>query len=96
MYDAIIAKVNNFGNDVEVAPKKSYVSFRRSKQFAIVQPSTKTRIDVGINLKGREPGDRLEPSGSFNAMVSHRVRITELNQVDEELIAWLKDAYLAA
>jgi hypothetical protein len=96
MYDAIIAEVNNFGMDVETAPKKNYVSLRRSKQFAIVQPSTKTRIDVGINLKGKEPGDRLEPSGSFNAMVSHRVRITELDQVDEELIAWLKDAYLAA
>lgn len=56
IYDAIIARVNNFGKDIEVAPKKSYVSLRRNKQFAILQPSTKTRIDVGINLKGRAPG----------------------------------------
>lgn len=56
IYDAIIAQVNNFGKDIEVAPKKSYVSLRRNKQFAILQPSTKTRIDVGINLKGRAPG----------------------------------------
>ena len=96
IYDAIIGGVKSFGKDVEVAPKKAYVSLRRSKQFAIVQPSTKTRVDVGINLKGTDPGGRLEPSGSFNAMVSHRVRITERDQVDEQLFQWLKSAYEAA
>jgi predicted transport protein len=92
----IITEVINFGKDIEITPKKSYVSLRRSKQLAKVQPSTKTRIDVGINLKGRAPGEQLEASGSFNAMVSDRGRITELEQVDEELVLWLKDAYEAA
>ena len=86
IYDEIIDSVNKFGEDVEIAPKKSYVSLRRSKQFAILQPSTKTRLDVGINLKGTDAGERLEASGSFNAMVSHRVRISELDQMDEELV----------
>ena len=85
IYDAIIERVRKFGVDVEIAPKKAYVSVRRSKQFSIVQPSTKTRVDVGINLKGTEPTDRLELSGSFNAMVSHRVRLTEVGQVDDQL-----------
>src|SRR5436190_145766 len=39
IYDAILAAVKKFGNDVEVSPKKAYVSLRRNKQFAIVQPS---------------------------------------------------------
>jgi len=52
IYDAIIEGVSEFGEDVEIAPKKAYVRLRRSKQFAIIQPSTKTRVDVGINLKG--------------------------------------------
>ncbi|MEE8170484.1 MAG: DUF4287 domain-containing protein, partial [Phycisphaerae bacterium] len=72
IYDALIAAVKKFGGDVEIAPKKAYVSLRRSKQFAVIQPSTKTRVDVGINLKGTKPTGRLEASGSFNAMVSHR------------------------
>ena len=41
IYDALIAVVQKFGKDVEVSPKKAYVSLRRGKQFAIVQPSTK-------------------------------------------------------
>ena len=61
-----------------------------------MQPSTRTRVDVGIQLKGAAPGGRLEASGSFNAMVSHRVRITEVAEVDEELVRWLREAYDAA
>ena len=93
IYDALIARVSAFGDDLEIAPKKAYVSLRRKKQFALIQPSTKTRVDVGINLKGVEPGPRLEASGSFNAMVSHRVRLTDVAEVDDELGAWLKAAY---
>jgi len=96
IYNALIAGVQAFGPDVEIAPKKTYVSLRRSKQFALLQPTTKTRLDVGINLKGIPPTGRLEASGSFNSMVSHRVRLESIDQVDRELINWLKDAYDAA
>jgi len=93
IYDALVAAISKFGKDVELAPKKAYVSLRRSKQFGIIQPSTKTRVDVGINLKGVAPAGRLEKSGSFNAMVSHRVRLSSSSDVDKELISWLKQAY---
>jgi hypothetical protein len=93
IYDAIAKGVEAFGNDVELAPKKSYVSIRRSQQFAIVQPSTKTRVDVGINLRGVDPTKRLEAAGSFNSMVSHRVRLTDAGDVDQEFIDWLHQAY---
>lgn len=96
IYDKLVAAVGKFGSDVELAPKKAYVSLRRNKQFGIIQPSTKTRVDVGLNLKGVEPTDRLEASGSFNAMVSHRVRLGSAADVDAELISWLKDAYTGA
>jgi hypothetical protein len=96
IYDQLLAAVRKFGNDVEASPKKAYVSLRRNKQFAIVQPSTATRVDVGINLKGTEPGKRLEASGSFNAMVTHRVRVSQPSEIDKELLAWLKQAYDAS
>ncbi|MBT8066817.1 MAG: DUF4287 domain-containing protein [Gammaproteobacteria bacterium] len=96
IYDEIIKVVSRFGNDVEIAPKKAYVSLRRNKQFALVQPSTKTRVDIGINLKGQPSTARLEKSGSFNTMVSHRVRVTKKGEVDAELKRWLKKAYESA
>ena len=96
IYDKIIAEIKRFGNDVEIAPKKAYVSLRRKKQFAIVQPSTKTRVDVGINIKGKETTERLEASGSFNSMVSHRVRLSDIGAVDKSLINWIREAYEAA
>jgi hypothetical protein len=96
IYDALLAAMSTFGKDVEIAPKKTYVSLRRNKQFGLIQPSTKTRVDVGINLKGAKATGRLEPSGNFNAMVSHRVRLTSAKDVDKELIGWLKKAYDAS
>lgn len=96
IYDRLAKAIRGFGKDVELAPKKAYVSLRRGKQFGLVQPSTRTRVDVGVQLKGVEPGKRLEASGSFNAMVSHRVRVAEPKEVDKELIGWLRKAYDAA
>lgn len=96
IYDALLAVVQAFGKDVEVAPKKAYVSLRRQKQFAIVQPSTATRLDLGLNLKGVAPTARLEPSGSFNAMVSHRVRLGNVKDIDAEVKRWLRAAYDAS
>ncbi len=96
IYEAILSAIQKFGKDIEVSPKKAYVSVRRAKQFAILQPSSATRLDLGINLKGTKPTDRLEASGSFNAMVSHRVRVAAISEIDKQLIGWLKEAYDAA
>jgi len=96
VYEALIKLVQGFGDDVGIAPKKAYVSLRRAKQFALLQPSTKSRLDVGIKLKDVEPAGRLEASGSFNAMVTHRVRTSSLDDIDADLKAWLKAAYDAA
>ena len=93
IYEKLQAAIDGFGDDVDIAPKKAYVSLRRNKQFAIIQPSTKTRVDVGLNLKGEDATARLEESGSFNSMVSHRVRLSAVDEVDDELIDWLKEAY---
>jgi len=96
IFDAALAAVSQFGPDVEIAPKKSYVSLRRSKQFAIVQPSTKTRVDLGLNLKEFEPTERLEGGKVFGGMCTHRVRLTSASDVDDEVAAWLKQAYKLA
>lgn len=96
IYDALTKMIGMLGDDIELAPKKSYVSVRRSKQFALIQPSTRTRVDLGIKLTEVDPTDRLEASGSFNSMVTHRIRLTGVQDVDSQVKAWLKAAYSQA
>ncbi|MCA9737873.1 MAG: DUF4287 domain-containing protein [Gemmatimonadetes bacterium] len=93
IYDRIAEVVRGLGPDVELAPKKTYVSLRRSKQFGLVQPSTRSRVDLGLNLKDHPAEGRLEASGSFNAMVSHRVRLESASDVDAAVERWLRAAY---
>lgn len=93
LFNQLISEITKLGGDVSVAPKKTYVSLRRKKQFALIQPSTRTRLDIGINLKNEAITDRLENSGSFNAMCSHRVRIEHAEQIDKEFLQWIKAAY---
>ena len=96
LYDALAAMAAALGPDVEIAPKKANASVRRRKQFALLQPSTRARLDLGLILPGREAGGRLEASGSFNAMFTHRVKLGGLGEIDDEVEGWLKAAYDAA
>ncbi|RYZ46484.1 MAG: DUF4287 domain-containing protein, partial [Sphingobacteriales bacterium] len=88
----LIEEIATFGKDIEVAPKNTYVSLRRKKQFAILNPATKTRFEVGINLKGQDPKGKLEPEKS-NAMCSHKINLTNISDIDNEVIEWIKTAY---
>jgi hypothetical protein len=89
-YQKLMKAIKSFGPDVEVAPKKPYVSIRRKKQFALIQPSTRSRLDVGLNLKGVKPQGALETAGSFNAMCTHLVKVEDQSAVSQELIKWLQ------
>ena len=93
IYDKLMAEIQKFGKDVEVAPKNAYISLRRKKQFAMLQPATKTRFEIGVNLKGQEAKGKLEAINSANAMCSHKINITDTKEVDKEVIEWIKKAY---
>lgn len=94
IHDALLVHLERFGA-FEVAPKQKYVSYRRRKQFAMIGPATNTRVEVGLNVKALPDSPRLEklPAGQ---MCNFRVRLTEVAQVDDELVDWLRAAYEAA
>lgn len=93
LYDTLRKEISAFGSDIDFSVKKTYVSLRRKKQFGLIQPSTAKRLDVGLNVKGIEPAGKLEKSGSFNSMCTHRWRVESAGDVSPELIAHLKAAY---
>jgi hypothetical protein len=90
IYQRLVDVAAALGDDVEVVPKKTSVSLRRSKQFALVEAPSAKRIQLGLQLKGEPTTERLLPG---NAMCSHKVIITRVEEVDPELLGWLQEAY---
>ncbi len=93
IYDHLITFVKSLGNDITISPKKGSVSVIRKKQFILIKPATKTRIDLGFKLKDKPTTDRLENSGPFGTMCTHRVRLSKESEIDEELKGWINEAY---
>jgi len=93
LYDKLMGEILLFGKDIEIAPKNAYVSLRRKKQFATLQPVTKTRFEIGIILKGQTPSGKLEAITASNAMCSHKINLAGIEDIDQEVMDWIKTAY---
>jgi hypothetical protein len=93
IYDELITYVKSLGQDVIITPKKGSVSIIRKRQFVLIKPATKNRIDLGFKLKDKPMTDRLGSSGSFGTMCTHRVQISDVSEIDKELEQWIKEAY---
>ena len=96
--EKLIATLAEHG-PVGTAPTDTYISLLKgTAKFGIVA-MTADRLDVGIKLRDATAlatSPRVEPSGSWNSMVTHRVRVTDPAQIDAELLGWLRAAYDAA
>ncbi len=94
IHDKIMGEIHKLG-EFEIAPKKTYLSLRRKKQFAMVGPATNSRIEVGLNMKDVPATERLmaeKPGG----MCQYKVKITNAKEVDKELLDWMRIAYEAS
>jgi predicted transport protein len=96
LYEQLVARATSLGDDVELAPRQSYVAFTRGKQFALVKPS-RDRLDLALKLPDAPQHPRLEAAaGLGSGSMTHRVVITSADDIDEQVIAWLEQAYRAA
>jgi len=93
IYEILISTAEKFGSDVVITPKKGSVSLIRKRQFALIKPATKTRIDLGLKLKDVEVQSRLENSGPFGSMCTHRIQLQNISDIDAEVIKWFSMAY---
>ena len=90
IYERLVAVAATLGTDVELVPKKSGVSLRRSKQFALIEAPSAKRVQLGLQLRDEPTTDRLLAG---NAMCSHKVFLSTVEDVDDEILRWLRKAY---
>lgn len=93
IYERLAEVAAGQGADVDRVVQKTGVSFRRSKQFALIQAPSSKRIQLGLNL----PSDPADPRvKAVSGMCSHRVDITAIDQVDADVEGWINASYESA
>ena len=96
IHDKLVIAAQKLGKDVDVSARKTYVALRRKRVFGVIQPTTQTRVDLGLALEGVDPTGRLESVKRLgNDRITHRIALTEAKQVDPEVARWLQKAYRA-
>jgi len=95
--ELLFAELDKLGADVGASPCKTFVPFYRQHVFAQVKAATQKRIDVGLALAcydGQIP-ERLKDTGGAakGDRITHVIGITAPEEIDAELIQWMRTAY---
>ncbi len=95
IYDALLKLGLKTGKEAKACPCQTIVPLYRNHVFAQIKPTTQTRIDLGFALGDMKPKGRLIDTGGFakKDRITHRIPITSLDDIDDEVKHWLKVAY---
>ena len=95
IYDALLKLGLAMGKDVKACPCQTIVPLYRKHVFAQIKPTTQTRIDMGFALGDMKGGGRLIDTGGYakKDRITHRIPITSVSEIDDEVKRWLKVAY---
>ena len=95
MYDALLKLGLSVGKEAKACPCQTIVPLYRNHVFAQIKPTTRTRIDFGFALGDTKATGRLIDTGGFakKDRITHRIEITSLKDIDDEVKRWLKVAY---
>ena len=94
IYERLWRAAVELGPDVEIEPRKTYVSVSRRRQIATLKPAARGRFEIGLALRGVEPAGVLQ-AGRLPAAerISHQIDVTSPDNVTDEVIGWLRLAY---
>lgn len=97
LFDVLVTMARSLGEDVRICPCTTIVPLYRTHVFGEIKPTTKTRVDLGLALKGvdRALPDRLIDTGGLakKDRITHRFALSSVDDIDEELGEWLSLAY---
>jgi hypothetical protein len=96
IFDRVLEALPTIGA-VEIQARKTYVALLSPKRtFASIQPTTKTRVDIGLRLDGVAPEGRLEIAKSIGqSSMTHKIALSTPGDVDDDAMGWLRLAYEA-
>ena len=95
MHDALEELALALGPDIRLCPGQTIVPIYRKHVIAQIKPATKTRIDFGLALGALKGKGRLQETGGYakKDRITHRIAVSSLADLDDELRAWLGRAY---
>ena len=95
IHDRLVALGRSMGEDVRVCPCTTIVPLYRKHVFAQIKPTTQTRIDFGLCLRGVKPAGRLVSTGgeAKGDRITHRIVVERVEDVDATVARWLRTAY---
>jgi hypothetical protein len=93
IYHRLAEMIAGFGSDVQITPRQSYVAFARAKQFAQVRAATKDRVELAVKRPSATATGLWQPLKAQDAPMTHRLALTEPEQVDASVREWLRAAY---
>jgi len=92
IFDALREIIEGLGGDVSVEGRRGYTPFVRKRQFAAIQASTKTRVDLGLRFKQAPDSDLLSTS-SLPGQSTHKLGLTSVGQITDEVRELIRLAY---
>jgi Family of unknown function (DUF5990)/Domain of unknown function (DUF5655) len=93
VFDAVLAALAALPGPVTVQARGTLVSLVSPRRtFAVLKPTTKARVDLGLRLDTTRPEGRLQPARDLG-MATVRIPLVTPGEVDAEVRDWLAKAY---
>jgi Family of unknown function (DUF5990)/Domain of unknown function (DUF5655) len=93
VFDAVLAALPALPGPVTVQARGTLVSLVSPRRtFAVLKPTTKSRVDLGLRLDRTQPEGRIQPARDLG-QATVRIPLTAPGEVDDEVLAWLTQAY---
>jgi hypothetical protein len=89
------AAVEAVGPEIQIRPRERYAEFdRRGEEFLIAEPTSHHRMEFGLHNPGLPYTARFREAVEFGSRrITHRVSLPEPNELDDELLARIHEAY---
>lgn len=94
LFDAVSEKILSLFPDTQLIPKKTYLSYTATREFAAINIKPK-ELRIGMDLGDMPFTEDVQKSKLTGPMprISHMVIITDLKQFDKKLIEHLQSSY---